>query len=79
MKILKDEHFGNTGHSLKKLSNDTGEALNSFASDVSNVTSDYTKRGRAYVNENPSKSLALAATTGALVGGLLTLAVRHRN
>jgi len=84
MNKLNTDQFGNseqpskTEQSFRKLSHDAGEAFGSMASDIKATTSGYTKIGKAYVNENPSKSLAISAAAGAVVGSLVTLAVRRR-
>jgi len=63
---------------LEKLSHITGKNIGAMASDFVHSASDYATTSRDFVKENPSKGVAIAAATGAVVGSLLTLALRRR-
>jgi len=73
-----EQHLGKTKEPLKKLSKNTGEAFGAIASDIAATSSDYVNKGKAYMSKHPSKSLAISAAAGAVVGGLFTLALKRR-
>lgn len=65
--------------SLENRAHQVGEKLGNAVSNFANTSTNYLKSGRAYVADNPSKGVAIAAATGLVVGSLLTIALRRRN
>lgn len=61
---------------LERMSNQAGERIGEWASTIANSATEYAKVSRDYVQENPVKSVAIAAATGIVVGSLFTLAMR---
>lgn len=65
--------------SLERLSHNAGERIGAMATNIADSTRHYVEEGREYVKENPAKSIAIAAAAGAVVGSLVTLAMRRRD
>lgn len=63
---------------LEKFSHDAGEKIGEMATRFTDSTSDAIKSSRSYVQENPVKSLAIAAATGLVAGSLITMSMRRR-
>jgi len=63
---------------IDRFSSEAGERLGAIASQLSDSTSQYVEEGRKFVKENPEKGIAIAAGVGAVVGTLLTLALRRK-
>lgn len=61
---------------LEKMSHDAGKKIGAMASDFAETTSGYVKTSREYVQENPVKSVAVAAAAGLVAGSLITWAMR---
>jgi ElaB/YqjD/DUF883 family membrane-anchored ribosome-binding protein len=61
---------------LETMTKNAGERVGQMASEFATATSDYVKTGRDYVQDNPVKGVAIAAAAGAVVGCILTLALR---
>jgi ElaB/YqjD/DUF883 family membrane-anchored ribosome-binding protein len=57
----------------ENLSSDVGRAVDN----VSEKTSDFVESTRGYIGEKPLQSIAIAATAGLVVGGLLTKFARR--
>jgi len=51
---------------------DAGKKIGRIANDVKHASADYVTNSRVYVKENPIKGVAMAATAGVVLGGLLT-------
>lgn len=64
---------------LEKMARDVGQNVGAMAMDLEQTATKYLKTGRDYVQENPAKSVAIAAAAGLVAGGLLTLAMTRRN
>lgn len=91
MESLKNANTGNiigtpnllknkdTEVSFEEMSNKAGRKLGTMTSSLANSANEYVKSSREFVVENPVKGVAIAAATGALVGSLITLAVRKRH
>ena len=63
---------------LEKFSHDAGKKVGSFASEISDATSDYVESGKSFIKDNPVQAAAIAVAAGAAIGCLLTLAARRR-
>lgn len=63
---------------IDRFSHDAGERLGAMASQLSDSASEYVEEGRRFVKEHPEKGIAIAAGVGAVLGTLLTLALRRR-
>ncbi len=74
---LKNRNFS-PEEKLEKMTSEAGEKVGAIASNLAAKTSLYVKNSRAYIEENPGKSIAIAAGVGLLTGSLLTLAMRNR-
>ena len=68
----------NSEEDLERLSQNAGEKVGAMASDFANATTGYIKTGRQFVQENPATSVAIAAATGLILGGLLTASLRRK-
>ena len=68
-------NFGRDDICPDKMAHMIGNKMNRMAS----TASEYAKNGREYVSDNPVKGVAFAAVTGAVVGSILTMAMRKRN
>ncbi len=64
---------------LEKLSGQIVEKAEDTVSDIAKSASAYVQTSREYVQDNPMKSVAIAATAGLVAGGLLTMALRRKN
>lgn len=64
---------------LEKMARDVGQSVGSMAMDIEQTATKYVQTGREYVQENPAKSVAMAAAAGLVAGGLLTLAMTRRH
>ncbi len=69
----------NAEQQLTRVAQKTGEKVGAMVSDLSTATSDSLKASREYIRENPVKGAAIAAATGLVVGGLLSMAMRRRS
>jgi ElaB/YqjD/DUF883 family membrane-anchored ribosome-binding protein len=63
---------------LGNLSSQAGKKIGAMASDLAEQTSEYVQIGRNYIEENPVKSLLMAAAVGLGAGILGTLTLRRR-
>lgn len=79
--LLKDFKHNNPNEeiSLESLSQSTGKKLGTMTSDLAHSSNEYVKSGRKFVVENPMKGVAIAAAAGAVIGSLMTLAIRKRH
>jgi len=68
----------NSEAQLDHMVQSAGEKVGAMASQVSERTTDYIKTSREYVLANPVKGVAIAAATGIVAGGLLSLFSRQR-
>lgn len=64
---------------MENIAATTGERLGQMAANFTGTTNEYVNTGRDYVKENPVKGVAIAAGLGAIVGGILMLALRPKN
>lgn len=64
---------------LEKMARDVGHNVGAMASNIEQTATRYVQTGREYVQENPAKSVAIAAAAGVVAGGLLTLAMSRRH
>jgi ElaB/YqjD/DUF883 family membrane-anchored ribosome-binding protein len=64
---------------LMKVSHDTGERIGSMATRISDSATDYVKSSQAYIKQNPTKSVAMAAAAGIVAGSLISFVSRRRN
>lgn len=64
---------------LEKMARDVGQNVGAMAMDFEQTATKYLKTSREYVQENPAKSVAIAAAAGIVAGGLLTLAMTKRH
>lgn len=64
---------------LEKMARDVGHNVGAMAMDLEKTASQYVQTSREYVQENPAKSVAIAAAAGMVAGGLLTLAMTRRH
>jgi ElaB/YqjD/DUF883 family membrane-anchored ribosome-binding protein len=79
MKETNSESHRNPEQSLHSLSQESGRTIGSFTSSIKDSTNKYRRKGQTYLNENPTKSLAISAMAGALVGSIVTLvSKRHK-
>ncbi|MDZ4661687.1 MAG: hypothetical protein SGJ18_08710 [Pseudomonadota bacterium] len=68
----------NVENHLEEMSRDAGKKIGALASDLTDSAAEYVKAGRMYVNENPAKSVVIAAAAGLIAGSLATLVMRRR-
>jgi ElaB/YqjD/DUF883 family membrane-anchored ribosome-binding protein len=61
------------------MSHNAGKKIGEMTSNFAHSSSEYVKSGRDFVVHNPAKGVAIAAATGAVVGSLITLAMRRRD
>lgn len=66
-------------NSLEKISHSAGETIGEFTANIASATQDYANAGRDYVRKNPVKGAAIAAASGLVLGGLLTMALRRKH
>jgi ElaB/YqjD/DUF883 family membrane-anchored ribosome-binding protein len=65
--------------SFEVMYHNAGNRLGTVTSELANSANEYAKSSRKFVVENPVKGVAIAAATGAVVGSLITLAMRKRH
>jgi ElaB/YqjD/DUF883 family membrane-anchored ribosome-binding protein len=70
--------FVKVENEISKMANDTGKKIGAMASDFAQSANQRIESGREYVEENPLKGVAIAAAAGAIVGSLLTIALRKK-
>ena len=75
---FKNRALGAENH-LEKFAQEAGQKIGTAASGLATSASEYVKTSREYVKENPAKGVAIAAAAGAVVGSLLTWAMRRRD
>ena len=68
-----------TEKGIEKMAHDVGKSLGDSAAGMEKMAAGYLKNSREYVQENPAKSVAIAALAGAVAGGLLTIALKNRH
>jgi ElaB/YqjD/DUF883 family membrane-anchored ribosome-binding protein len=73
------------GSELNKLSEEAGKRVGEVAAQVKDVAEEYmasgreyVERGQTYVKNNPERSIAIALGVGAVLGGLITFAMRKK-
>lgn len=66
-------------NNLEQMSSDAGRKMGALTSNFANSSSEYVKKGRGYVRDNPATGVAIAAVTGAVVGSLVTMAMKRRH
>ncbi|OFZ17697.1 MAG: hypothetical protein A2Z20_01570 [Bdellovibrionales bacterium RBG_16_40_8] len=63
---------------FEEISHDAGAKVGAMASNLVHAANEYAKSSRHYVEENPGKSVAIAAAAGLVAGSLITLVMRRR-
>lgn len=63
---------------LERMAHDAGERVGDAATHVADTAAEYTRVGRAYVKDNPAKSIAIATAVGMVVGSVFTLIIRRK-
>ncbi len=66
------------GSEIESFSQTAGTKAGELAADFRNLSANYLKKGREYVEDNPGKSVAYAAATGLAVGAILSIALRRK-
>jgi ElaB/YqjD/DUF883 family membrane-anchored ribosome-binding protein len=64
---------------IEKVSHDAGKKVGEFANDVSHLSADYVKSGKAYVKTHPITGVSIAAGAGVMIGSLMTMALSRRS
>lgn len=64
---------------IEQFTYETGEKIGSFASAVTNTTENYVDTTENYVKEHPIQALAMAATAGLVIGGLLAFLLSRKD
>lgn len=73
-----NSHFKMDQSHLEELAHETGQTIGSMANDLVKRSSSSLAAGRNYVKNNPAKGVAWAASAGALLGSLVTMALRTK-
>lgn len=63
---------------LETLAHQAGQQLGDVASKMVRSSTDWIQEGEDYVRQHPQRSVAIAATTGAIAGALLALLFARR-
>lgn len=75
----KGNGYQSIGERAGDTSYEAGKRFGQMATDISDTTSNYMKNGRAYVKGNPLTGVGIAATAGAIVGSIMTLALHRKS
>ena len=65
-------------NNIERMARRAGEKVSAASTHFVDSASEYVRSGRHYVQENPEKGVAYAVAAGAIVGSLVTLAMRRR-
>lgn len=69
----------NTERKFEQMAHEAGEKVGTLASDVANTASEAVKSGRDYITDSPARGVIIAAAVGAVVGSLITMAIRRKD
>jgi len=64
---------------IDQFSQEFGVKTGQMAHNLSNTASHYVQSGRDYVQENPVRSIGVAAAVGLVAGSLMTMVARRRD
>lgn len=78
MEDLENIHKGDSEQTLERISHNTGKTIGSLSSNLRRTSNQYQRKGKAYIDENPNKSLAISALAGAVLGSIVTLVARRQ-
>lgn len=76
---LAHKSLAANGAEMNSAAQNAGEKVGRMATDLSRSAEQYLKSSRHYVAQNPATGVAIAAATGAIIGSLVTAAMRRKS